>query len=108
MDAMQGYARDREIADSAPFRELVRSRNRFMIPAAALAVGGYLVLIALSGFTSVLNGTVVGPVTWTWLLTALIFPLVWLFSSLYRRRAARWDELAEQVGRSDNRGGELS
>lgn len=104
MDAMQAYARDREIAGSAPFRELVRSRNRFMVPTAAVGFGGYLVVIALSGFTTALNGTVFGPVTWTWLLTALIFPLVWLFSSLYRRRAARWDELAEQAGRSADGG----
>lgn len=79
------------------FRELVRGRNRFALTAGAAGFGAYLVVIVLSGFTPLLNARVAGPLTWTFLLTALVFPLVWLLCGLYVRRAARWDELAERA-----------
>ncbi|WP_433506010.1 DUF485 domain-containing protein [Pseudonocardia halophobica] len=79
------------------FAQLVRSRNRFAVPAAALGFGAYLLVIVLSGFTPVLNGKAAGQLSWTFVLTALIFPLVWLLCGLYTRRAARWDELADRA-----------
>jgi uncharacterized membrane protein (DUF485 family) len=89
----------RRVAATPEFRELVRSRNRFAVPASIVAFGAYLVVIAVSGFTPWLNGKVFGQVSWTFLLTALIFPLVWLLCGLYTRRAARWDELAARAVR---------
>lgn len=79
------------------FAQLVRSRNRFAVPAAALGFGAYLLVIVLSGFTPVLNGKAAGQLSWTFVLTALIFPLVWLLCGLYTRRAAQWDELADRA-----------
>ncbi len=76
------------------FRELVRGRNRFALTAGAVGFGAYLAVIVLSGFTPMLNGRAVGELSWTFVLTALMFPLVWLLCGLYVRRAARWDELA--------------
>lgn len=85
------------VAATPAFRELVRSRNRFMIPVAALGFGAYLLVIVVSGFTTALSGTAGGGLSWTAVLTALLFPLVWVLCSLYGRRAARCDELAEQA-----------
>jgi uncharacterized membrane protein (DUF485 family) len=87
------------VSDTPEFRELVRSRTRFAVPASIIAFGAYLLVIVLSGFTPWLDGKVVGQVSWTFLLTALIFPLVWLLCGLYTRRAARWDELAARAVR---------
>ncbi|MFC5950101.1 DUF485 domain-containing protein [Pseudonocardia lutea] len=93
-DAPPGAA---AVVATPAFTELVRSRNRFAIPAAALGFGAYLLVIVLSGFTPVLNGKAAGQLSWTFVLTALIFPLVWLLCGLYTRRAARWDELADRA-----------
>lgn len=94
-----GSARSRAAAVTATpaFAELVRSRNRFAVPAAATGFGAYLLVIVLSGFTPVLNGKAAGQLSWTFVLTALIFPLVWLLCGLYTRRAAQWDELADRA-----------
>lgn len=85
------------VAATPAFARLVRSRNRFAVPAAALSFGAYLLVIVLSGFTPVLDGKAVGQLSWTFVLTALIFPLVWLLCGLYTRRAVRWDELADRA-----------
>ncbi|MCW0211922.1 MAG: DUF485 domain-containing protein [Pseudonocardia sp.] len=85
------------IARTPAFRALVRSRARFAVPAAILGFGAYLLVMILSGFTTVLNGPALGALSWTAVLTVLIFPLVWLLAELYRRRAAEWDTLAEQA-----------
>ncbi|WP_181780701.1 DUF485 domain-containing protein [Pseudonocardia pini] len=85
------------VSATPAFAELVRSRNRFAVPATILGFGAYLVVIVLSGFTTLLNGKAIGQLSWTFVLTVLIFPLVWLLCGLYIRRATRWDELAEQA-----------
>ena len=51
----------------------------------------------ISGFTDVLSGPALGAASWTFVLTALVFPLVWLLTGLYVRRAERWDELADRA-----------
>ncbi|MCE0768206.1 DUF485 domain-containing protein [Pseudonocardia kujensis] len=98
-DTPSDHARRRAAAVTATpaFAQLVHSRNRFAVPAAALGFGAYLLVIVLSGFTPVLNGKAVGQLSWTFVLTALIFPLVWLLCGLYTRRAAQWDELADRA-----------
>jgi uncharacterized membrane protein (DUF485 family) len=79
------------------FTELVRSRRRFVVPATVIGFGAYLAVIIVSGFSEVLRAPALGVVSWTFVLTALIFPLVWLLTGLYVRRAQRWDELAERA-----------
>lgn len=94
----RGVASSAAAVSATPaFRELVRSRNRFAIPATVTGFGAYLLVIVLSGFTPVLNGKAVGELSWTFVLTALIFPLVWLLCGLYIRRAAHWDALADSA-----------
>lgn len=93
------------VAATPAFRELIRNRNRFMIPAAAVSFGAYLLVISVSGFTTALSGTAVGGLSWTVVFTALLFPLVWLLCSLYGRRAARCDVLAEQAIHQASDGG---
>lgn len=104
MDVHQQQEADRGAVNSPAFQELVRSRARFAVPAVIAGFGAYVLIVALSGFTGILNARVVGPVTWTWLLTVGVFPVVWLLGSLYIRRTARWDELAEQVSVSRGEG----
>jgi uncharacterized membrane protein (DUF485 family) len=85
------------IAQTGAFRDLVTARARFSVPVALLGFGAYLVIIVFSGFTTVLSGPAIGALSWTAVLTALVFPLVWLLCSLYRRQAQRWDALAERA-----------
>jgi uncharacterized membrane protein (DUF485 family) len=85
------------VVSTPEFTELVRSRNRFSVPAAALSFAAYLVVIILSGFTPVLAGKAFGQVSWTFLLTVLIFPMVWVVQGVYGRLATRWDELGARA-----------
>ncbi|MDL5158880.1 DUF485 domain-containing protein [Actinomycetospora termitidis] len=79
------------------FGELVRGRRSFALTATAVGFGAYLLLIVVSGFTEALRAPFFGFASWTFVLTAVIFPLVWLLCGLYVRRAATWDRLAEQA-----------
>ncbi|WP_344417855.1 DUF485 domain-containing protein [Pseudonocardia ailaonensis] len=76
---------------------LARARLRFAVPVCLLSFGGFLVITALAGFTSVLDAPVAGPLNWLFLLILLSFPAVGLCAWLYHRHAVRWDARTAEI-----------
>ncbi|MGX6446651.1 DUF485 domain-containing protein [Patulibacter sp. S7RM1-6] len=74
-----------------------RERLRFALPATVLSLGGYVLIAALTGFTSLLDHKVHGELSWTLFLMMLLVPLVWALALAYRRRADRWDAMAAEL-----------
>lgn len=79
---------------------LVRERLRFGIPAAAIGLGAYVTIAALTGFTDVLEVPVAGAMSLALLMLMLLVPLAWGLALLYRRRADRWDAAAAAIRES--------
>lgn len=77
--------------------DLSRQRLAFAIPAILVSFGGFVVITILTGFTDVLEVTVIGPITLLVLLLALGFPLVGVCAYLYSRQAARWDVMTTEA-----------
>jgi uncharacterized membrane protein (DUF485 family) len=84
----------------AAAQQVTRERLRFAVPAAAVSLGAYVGIAALTGFTDVLGTKVHGAMSLTLLLLMLLVPLVWGLTLAYRRQADRWDALTAEIRRS--------
>jgi uncharacterized membrane protein (DUF485 family) len=91
---MSGYSR---VAQTAAFRELVRRKRAFLVPTVIFVVLFFAMLPILAIFTDVLDGQVVGAISWAYLYAFAQFVLAWIISFVYWRKANRWDELARRA-----------
>lgn len=88
-----------QVAQTAAFRELMRRKKAFIITAAVFFMVFYFTLPILTAFTTLLNGKVVGDLTWAYVYAFAQFAMTWMLCHLYLSRANVWDELAERAWR---------
>ena len=80
------------------FRELVKQKRRFIIPATILFVVYYFSLPILVGyFPDLMSRKVLGNVSLAYLFALSQFVVAWLIMGLYLRRARTFDELEQGV-----------
>jgi uncharacterized membrane protein (DUF485 family) len=101
---MKGEQVDREeewlrIERTSAFKELVRKRKSFIIPATIFFFVFYFGLPVLAGFTTVLDGYAIGAITWAYVYAFAQFAMTWILMHMYVSRANKWDELVERVRR---------
>jgi uncharacterized membrane protein (DUF485 family) len=82
---------------TSAFKELVRRKKAFIVPATIFFFVFYFGLPVLAGFTTVLNGEVIGSITWAYLYAFAQFAMTWILMHLYVSRANRWDDLVDQA-----------
>jgi uncharacterized membrane protein (DUF485 family) len=81
------------------FKELIRQKKAFIIPATIFFVIFYFGLPVLTGFTTLLDVQVVGSISLAYLYAFAQFAMTWILMHLYLSRANRWDELVERARR---------
>lgn len=96
-----GYS---EVAQTAFFKELMRRKRAFLVPTVVFVLLFFIMLPILSIFTDVLDGKVVGAISWAYLYAFAQFFLAWIVAFLYWREANRWDELARKAREEAKRG----
>ena len=79
------------------FKELVRAKRAFIIPATIFFMVFYFGLPFLAAFTTVLNVKVVGPLTLAYIYAFAQFAMTWILMHLYVSRANRWDDLVDRA-----------
>jgi uncharacterized membrane protein (DUF485 family) len=82
---------------TSAFKELARRKKAFIIPATIFFIVFYFGLPVLAGFTTVLNGEVIGSITWAYVYAFAQFAMTWILMHLYVSRANRWDELVDRA-----------
>jgi uncharacterized membrane protein (DUF485 family) len=86
------------ISASIQFRELLRQKRRFILPATAFFILYYFALPVLVGyFPEWMTAPVLGPVNVAYLFALSQFVVAWLIAWRYVRAAERFDELALKV-----------
>ncbi len=91
---------------TSAFKELIKSKRAFIIPATIFFMLFYFGLPFLAAFTTVLNVKVIGPLTLAYIYAFAQFAMTWIIMHLYVNRANKWDDLvararveaAEEVG----------
>jgi uncharacterized membrane protein (DUF485 family) len=79
------------------FKELVRAKKAFIIPATIFFLVFYFGLPFLAAFTTVLNVKVWGPITLAYVYAFAQFAMTWILMHLYVSRANKWDDLVDQA-----------
>ena len=82
---------------TSAFKELIRSKKAFILPATIFFLVFYFGLPVLAGFTTVLNARVVGPLTLAYVYAFAQFAMTWIIMHLYVSRANKWDGLVDRA-----------
>lgn len=86
------------IAASSGFRELLRAKRRFILPAMIFFIVYYFALPVLVGYAPKLMARrVLGPMNLAYLFALSQFAMAWIIAALYVRAATRFDSKARDV-----------
>lgn len=96
------------IESSAGFRELMKKKKAFLIPTTALFLGLYLLFNIIISYTDLLNAQFIGDISWVWVFAFGLFAMTWILVTVYMKRAAKFDEMAEDTLREFHYGEEES
>jgi len=86
-----------KLGETRSFRELMSRKRAFLVPTVVFVLLFFIMLPVLSIFTTVLNGKVIGAISWAYLYAFAQFFLAWIITFLYWRKANRFDELARRA-----------
>ncbi|WP_119065702.1 DUF485 domain-containing protein [Rubrobacter indicoceani] len=79
------------------FKQLIASKKAFIIPALIFFLIFYFGLPVLTGFTTILNASAIGPVSWAYVYAFAQFIMTWTLLHLYVSQANKWDVLVDQA-----------
>jgi len=85
------------IVQSPSFQILLSEKKKFIIPVTIFFFCFYFALPILTSYSTVLNHKFIGSITWAWVFAFLQFVMTWGLCMLYSKKAAKFDELANQV-----------
>lgn len=85
------------IVQSSSFQTLLSEKKKFIIPVTIFFFCFYFALPILTSYTTILNHTFIGDITWAWVFAFMQFIMTWGLCMLYTKKAAKFDELAEKV-----------
>jgi len=90
------------IASSARFKELLRAKRRFIIPAMIFFIVYYFALPALVGYARpLMEKPIIGPVNLAYLFALSQFFMAWFIAAMYVRAANRFDRQAREIMRDN-------
>jgi uncharacterized membrane protein (DUF485 family) len=84
----------------AAARDLVFERLSFAAPFVLICLISFMSLTALTGFSSILTGLWVGPISLLSVLLLAHIPAIGLLTLVYERRARAWDRKSAELLRS--------
>ena len=87
-----------KLAGSERFRNLLKAKRRFIVPAMIFFVVYYFALPVLIGYARpFMERRVIGPVNLAYLFALSQFFMAWIIAALYVKAAARFDRMAAGV-----------
>jgi uncharacterized membrane protein (DUF485 family) len=92
-----------QIAAQQEFKDLLRRKARFIIPATIFFVVYYFALPASVGYAKSVMITRVGPVNLAYLFALSQFFMAWVIAALYVRAANRFDRDAASILKSSDK-----
>ena len=88
----------KKIEESKGFKDLVRAKRRFVLPATLFFVLYYFALPLLVGYApAFMSKKVLGPLNLAYLLALSEFVMAWTIAFLYLRAAGRYDDMAKAL-----------
>ena len=94
-----------KIVQSSSFQQLLREKRKFIIPWSIFFLVFYFTLPILTSYSSVLNKTAFGSISWAWVFGGAQFIMTWALCIIYTKRASRFDRTVETIKESAAKGG---
>ncbi|TWT02558.1 DUF485 domain-containing protein [Planomicrobium sp. CPCC 101079] len=85
------------IEASAGFRDLMKKKKAFLIPAITLFLGLYLLFNFVISYTDWLDNPFIGDISWVWVFAFGLFAMTWILVTVYMKRAEKFDEMATKT-----------
>ncbi|MFX3674981.1 MAG: DUF485 domain-containing protein [Paenisporosarcina sp.] len=85
------------IESSPSFRELMRKKKRFLIPSTILFLGLYILFPLIISYSDLLEASFIGDVSWSWVYALGLFVMTWILVTIYMKKAAEFDRMAEST-----------
>jgi uncharacterized membrane protein (DUF485 family) len=85
------------IVQSSEFQQLLKEKKKFIIPFTLFFLVFYFTLPIMTSYSSVLNHSFYGHITWAWVFAFAQFIMTWALCMIYSKKAARFDRLSEEV-----------
>ncbi len=86
------------------FKELMRRKKAFIVPAMIFFFVFYFTLPFLTAFTTVLSATAFGPISWAYVYAFAQFIMTWGLAYAYIGQANKWDDLVDDARREAAQG----
>lgn len=93
-----------EIVTSSKFQQLLRSKKAFILPYSIFFFAFYFTLPIMTSYFKVLNTPAIGAITWAWVFAFAQFIMTWGLCIIYTKRAAKFDEMVEEIKQELKRG----
>lgn len=86
------------ISHSFVFKQLLKSKHRFILSTALISLSTYFLLpLLIILFPGWMNTAVLGSFTIAWLLAFAQFPFVWIIGLVYFKKAKYFDHLVDHI-----------
>lgn len=85
------------IESSAGFKELMKKKKAFLIPTTILFLGLYLLFNFIISYSSILEASFIGDISWVWVFAFSLFAMTWILVTVYMKRAEKFDEMAQDT-----------
>ena len=85
------------IVQSADFQKLLHVKKRFIIPMTLFFMIFYFVLPLLTSYSTVLNTSFYGSITWAWVFAFAQFIMTWALCMIYSKKAGEFDRLTDRI-----------
>jgi uncharacterized membrane protein (DUF485 family) len=90
------------LATEPEFRDLLRARRRFVIPATVFCIAYYLALPISAGFfPNAMSRAIFGPLTVAYVFALSQFAMAWILLAIYLRIARSFDVRAAKLRRRE-------
>lgn len=85
------------IVQSSHFQKLLAAKKKFIIPLTIFFLCFYFTLPILTSYTTILNHSFIGSITWAWVFAFLQFIMTWTLCMIYSKKATQFDALSEEI-----------
>ncbi|GAB3798102.1 DUF485 domain-containing protein [Virgibacillus kimchii] len=105
MTAQQEYAeayQDKKmdyvaVEKSSEFKRFMGNKKKFTVPFTIFFLIFYFTLPVLTSYTTFLNASFFGDISWVWVFAFSQFVMVWVLCTVYVRKAASFDKKAKEI-----------
>jgi len=86
-----------EVVQSDQFKKLIASKKRFIVPMTVFFLVFYFALPILTSYTTVLNESAIGPISWAWVFAFAQFVMTWVLCIIYSRKSKKFDRMVDEI-----------